>query len=79
MQRGRLRLLFDRRTESDGAGSTGREYSAPPKEMIVEAVLSEVYGGAPVEPAKIVRPETALENLARFFEAKRRKELAGAA
>jgi Domain of unknown function (DUF2703) len=55
----------------------GQEYSAPPKAMIVEAVLREVYGGAPSEGAKIVRPENALENLARFFEAKRRKELVG--
>jgi hypothetical protein len=57
----------------------GRQYSAPPKEMIVEAVLREVYGGAPAGPAKVVRPEAALENLARFFESKRRKELSGAA
>jgi hypothetical protein len=47
--------------------------------MIVEAVLREVYGGAHAADAKVVRPETALENLARFFESKRRKELAGAA
>ena len=55
----------------------GGEYSAPPAAMIVEAVLREVYGGAPAGPAKVVRPETALENLARFFESKRRKEFAG--
>ena len=54
----------------------GREYSAPPKAMIVEAVLREVYGGHRADGAKIVRPENALENLRRFFESKRRKELA---
>jgi hypothetical protein len=53
----------------------GKQYSAPPKEMIVEAVLREVYGGVPAGPAKVVRSGAALENLARFFESKRRKEL----
>ena len=55
----------------------GREYSAPPPAMIVEAVLREVYGGAPAAAARVVGTETALENLARFFEAKRRKESSG--
>jgi hypothetical protein len=57
----------------------GQEYSAPPKAMIIEAVLQEVYGSPRSEPAKIVRPENALENLARFFESRGRKELAGGA
>lgn len=57
----------------------GQEYSAPPKAMIIEAVLQEVYGGSRSQPAKIVRPENALENLTRFFESKRGQELAGAA
>ena len=58
----------------------GQEYSAPPKGMIVEAVLREVYGGPrPDAAAKVVRAENALENLRRFFESKRRKEPAGAA
>ena len=55
----------------------GQEHSAPPKEMILEGVLRAVYGGAETGAEKIARPESALENLARFFEAKRRKELAG--
>lgn len=55
----------------------GQAYSAPPKAMIIEAVLQEMYGGSQLEAAKIVRPENALENLKRFFESKRRKELAG--
>ena len=53
----------------------GEEYSAPPKAMIIEAVLQEVYGSTQSEPAKIVRPENALENLARFFESKGRQDL----
>ena len=55
----------------------GQEYSAPPKAMIVEAVLREMYGGHRAEGAKIVRPENALENLRRFFESKGRQDLAG--
>ena len=54
----------------------GNEYQSPPKAMIIEAVLQEVYGSPRSEPAKIVRPENALENLARFFEYKGRKEIA---
>lgn len=56
----------------------GQDYSAPPKAMIIEAVLQEVYGGSRTEGAKVMRPEGALENLRRFFESKRRKEVAGA-
>ena len=56
----------------------GREYSAPPPAMIVEAVLRAVYGGRRADGVELVRPETALENLRRFFESKRRKELASA-
>jgi len=56
----------------------GQEYSAPPKPMIIEAVLQGVYGGSRSEPAKILRPENALENLARFFESKRQNEVAAA-
>ena len=47
------------------------------KAMIIEAVLQEVYGSTYSEPAKIVRPENALENLARFFESKSRQNLTG--
>lgn len=51
----------------------GKEYNFPPKEMIVDALLREVYGnpgsrsepaGGPVEPP---------ENLKRFFRARRRR------
>jgi hypothetical protein len=57
----------------------GQEYSAAPKAMVVEAILREVYGGSPAEPRKIARNEKVLENLTRFFDAKRQKEFAGAA
>lgn len=57
----------------------GQEYSAAPKAMVIEAVLHEVYGESPAEPQKIARTEKVLENLTRFFDAKRRKEFAGAA
>ena len=56
----------------------GREYSAPPPAMIVEAVLREVFGGPREDGAKDARPGSVSENLARFFESKRRKEGAGA-
>jgi hypothetical protein len=46
--------------------------------VVIEAVLGEVYG-AKAGPAKVVAPRGALENLKRFFESQRRKELAGAA
>ncbi len=55
----------------------GQEYSAAPKAMVIEAVLREVYGGSPAEPEKIARTEKVLENLTRFFDAKRQKELVG--
>jgi hypothetical protein len=57
----------------------GEEYSAPPKAMIIEAVLQEVFGNPQATPVKIVRPEDALANLTRFFESKRAKDLVGAA
>ena len=53
----------------------GREFQAAPKALIIEAVLGEVFG-AKAGPAKVVAPQGALENLRRFFEAKRQKEIA---
>jgi hypothetical protein len=55
----------------------GEEYSAPPRAMIIEAVLQEVYGGSQSQSLKIVRREDALRNLTRFFQSKRQQELAG--
>jgi hypothetical protein len=45
----------------------GKEYSQPPKAMIVDAILKSVYGGkstAPVEKGEYVLPE----NLRSFFD-----------
>jgi hypothetical protein len=56
----------------------GQEYSAPPKAMIIEAVLQEVYGRTSPEPTKIIRPDNALENLKRFFKSKGQNETVAA-
>jgi hypothetical protein len=52
----------------------GREYTVPPKGMIIDAILREVYGGpagAVHGPSKM---ETLPDNLKRFFAARRKKE-----
>lgn len=46
----------------------GNEYTAPPKAMIIEAILKEVYGGQDNRPAE---PEYVLpENLKRYYAAR---------
>lgn len=46
----------------------GREFSVPPKAMIIEAILKEVYGGD--RDRDIVTPEYVIpENLKRFYTA----------
>jgi hypothetical protein len=52
----------------------GKEHKSLPKEMLIEAVLREIFGGAAAEsePDKIVRDENALKNLQSFFESKSR-------
>ncbi|MBC7341159.1 MAG: DUF2703 domain-containing protein [Clostridia bacterium] len=52
----------------------GKEYTVPPKAMIIEAILREVYGSPqemqePKEPAHDIP-----ENLKRFFAAKQKKQ-----
>lgn len=49
----------------------GEEYNVPPKAMIIEAILKEVYGGNKVNPVKnrYVLPD----NLKRFFRAMKDK------
>ncbi|WP_313884891.1 DUF2703 domain-containing protein [Desulfofundulus sp. TPOSR] len=52
----------------------GKEYTTPPKGMIIDAILREVYGGpagAVHGPSKM---ETLPDNLKRFFAARRNKE-----
>ncbi|MCL6479528.1 MAG: DUF2703 domain-containing protein [Peptococcaceae bacterium] len=52
----------------------GKEYTTPPKAMIIDAILREVYGapaGAPQGPSRM---EALPENLKRFFTAMRKKK-----
>ncbi|MGI6193369.1 MAG: DUF2703 domain-containing protein [Christensenellales bacterium] len=51
----------------------GVEYTTPPKELIVEAILREAHAAAPKEEAED-GPFQLPENLERFFEAKARKK-----
>ncbi len=50
----------------------GREYSSPPKAMIVDAILRNVYGGASAGNA--VRQTDVPENLKRFFATKKKRD-----
>jgi hypothetical protein len=61
---------------SDGCGEQiacrvwvhrGREYTEPPVAMIVDAILGQVYGGAPPRDAPEPKPYELPENLTRFF------------
>jgi hypothetical protein len=45
----------------------GHEYTEPPVEMIVDAILRRVYGGAAAPRADVVAGYQLPENLARFF------------
>jgi len=56
----------------------GKEYWAPPKAMIIDAILGEAYGGT--EKVAKVLPLTGdvPDNLKRFFAAKEELELKGA-
>jgi hypothetical protein len=51
----------------------GKEYSTPPKAMIIDAILREVYGGAAMAPQTPPKIEALPENLRRFFAAMRKK------
>lgn len=46
----------------------GEEYEVPPKAMIIDAILSYVYGGEKIQVKK--EPYTLPENLRMFFEGK---------
>ncbi|ADG81348.1 DUF2703 domain-containing protein [Thermincola potens] len=52
----------------------GREYTAPPKGMIIDAILREVYGGAKEGMQMPVPPGEVPENLKKFFAGRRRKK-----
>jgi hypothetical protein len=45
----------------------GREHTEPPMELILDAILREVYGGSAVERAGHPAPYELPENLERFF------------
>ncbi|MBE7551621.1 MAG: DUF2703 domain-containing protein [Anaerolineales bacterium] len=55
----------------------GQEYSVPPKEMIVDAILRAVYGGAQADVPRSPQPTTGMENLRGFFDARRQQTPAG--
>lgn len=55
----------------------GVEYTAPPKELIVNAILREVYNPTQGEPER--EPYRLPENLGNYFVAKARKDAAGEA
>ncbi len=52
----------------------GKEYSVPPKGLIIEAILREVYREPDEGSITITHPEELPENLKRFFSAKQKKE-----
>jgi len=52
----------------------GREYTVPPRAMIIEAILREVYGGADEIPEATRQIKDVPDNLKRFFAARRKKE-----
>jgi glutaredoxin len=53
----------------------GREYTVPPKRMIIDAILREIYGGTGKEDSKGSDTSREVpENLKRFFRARAKKE-----
>lgn len=53
----------------------GKEYDIPPKAMIIEAILREIYGGPKETLETPLQAESVPENLTHFFAAKHRKDL----
>ena len=52
----------------------GKEYSVPPKAMIIEAILKEVYGNTQETTKATPRTVDVPDNLKRFFAARQRQE-----
>ncbi|HAA89880.1 MAG: hypothetical protein XD63_0900 [Thermoanaerobacterales bacterium 50_218] len=52
----------------------GKEYTVPPKAMIIDAILREVYGGKKDPSQSLPQTGDIPENLKRFFSARREKE-----
>ncbi len=55
----------------------GKEYSVPPKGLIIEAILREVYKEPGENAPETTRPAELPENLKKFFAAQRKKVLSG--
>ncbi len=53
----------------------GKEYTSPPKGMIINAILKEVYGGTKEGSEVLPSSGDIPENLKRFFSAKNRKDM----
>lgn len=51
----------------------GKEYNVPPKAMIIEAILKEVYGGGDGDNNTIVREYVMPQNLKQFYAAIQKK------
>ena len=52
----------------------GKEYTAPPKGMIIDAILREVYGSSKKDTGAPSQTNDVPENLKKFFDAKQRKD-----
>jgi len=52
----------------------GQEYTVPPKEMIVEAILREVFGNNPAPTPEDTEPYTLPENLKRFYDGLKKQQ-----
>lgn len=52
----------------------GKEYTAPPKGMIIDAIMREVYAGSKKNVDTSSKTKGVPENLKKFFAAKQRKE-----
>jgi len=53
----------------------GKEYTSPPKGVIINAILKEVYGGTKEGSEVLPSSGDIPENLKRFFSAKNRKDM----
>ncbi|MGQ9824153.1 MAG: DUF2703 domain-containing protein [Desulfotomaculales bacterium] len=51
----------------------GKEYTSPPKALIIDAILREVYGGAPANRPAPPKAGAVPDNLKKFFTARQKK------
>lgn len=52
----------------------GKEYTAPPKGMIIDSIMREVYAGSKENAGTSTKTKGVTENLKKFFAAKQHKE-----